>query len=158
MKLIRDEFAPTGSRDRKGVLVMRTFKMVATVTALSVLVGSSAAFAGDRTTNSATLVDPMTQEYVATLIQSCTVDHGNYVGVYLGQSFQIEGRAYLSIQAKNGLAFSTSPRASGEEGWVNEIGGQNKMGCLPIGSKVYLTYSLGFGESPIRLLASGTIK
>jgi hypothetical protein len=137
---------------------MRTFKIVATVTALSVLLGSSAAFAAERTTNSATLVDPVAQAYVGTFVQSCTVDHGTYVGVYLGQSFQIQGKASLSVGARNGLAFSTSPRAFGEEGWVNEIGGQNQMGCLPIGTKVYLTYSLGMGESPIRLLASGTIK
>ncbi len=140
---------------------MRTLNIVATVTALSVLLGSSAAFAAERTTNSATLVDPVTQSYVATFVQDCgssvSKQGDAYLGVYLGQSFQVQGKAFLSIEAGNGIAFSTSPRANGEEGWVTEIGGQSRMGCLPIGTKLYLLNSLGM-NLPIRVLATGTIK
>jgi len=137
---------------------MRTKDIVASMAALSILAGSSAAFAADRTTHSATMVDPVSQAYVATLVESCTVDHGNYVGLYLGQSFQVEGKAFLSLVGGNRTAFTTSPRAAGEEGWVNEIGGQSQSGCMPVGTKVFLTYSLGLGEGPIRLLATGIVK
>jgi hypothetical protein len=140
---------------------MRTLNIVATVTALSVLLGSSAAFAAERTTNSATLVNPVTQAYVATFVQDCGNSVSNqgaaYLGVYLGQSFQVEGKAFLSIEAGNRIAFSTSPRAFGEEGWVNEIGGESRMGCLPVGTKLYLLNTPGM-SLPIQLLATGTIK
>src|ERR1700686_504730 len=103
---------------------MRILKVVATAAALSMLLGASA-FAAERTTSSATLVDPVTQAYVATLVQDASgtsINHKDiYLGVYLAQSFQVEGKSFLSIEAGNGIAFSTSPRAFGEEGWVNEI-------------------------------------
>jgi hypothetical protein len=136
---------------------MRKLNIVAAVAAVSMLVGSSA-FAAERTTGSATLVDPYTNAYVGTYTQSCTVDHGVYVGVYLGQSFQVEGSAKLGIAAKNGIAFSSSPRATGEEGWLTEIGGQSQMGCLPAGTKVSLVYSPDGPTHHLIVLGTGTVK
>jgi hypothetical protein len=138
---------------------MRKFTIISLSAALSVLLGSMA-FAGDRTTGSATLLDPNTQTYVGTFVQNCsfTVNKGGYVGVYLADSFQVEGRATLGISAKNGMAFVSTPRAPGEEGWVTEIGGQSKLACLPMGSKVLLlSMPLGPG-GPIRVLGTGTVK
>lgn len=140
---------------------MRILKVVATAAAMSMLLGASA-FAAERTTSSATLVDPVTQAYVATFVQDCSYTGANphdvYLGVYLAQSLQVQGKAFVSLEAGNGIAFSTSPRAIGEEGWVTEIGGESRMGCLPIGTKLFLLSSLGMGNPAIRVLAQGTIK
>jgi hypothetical protein len=140
---------------------MRTLKVIAGAAALSMLVGS-AAFAAERTTNSATLVNPFSQAYVATFTQDCGPTGARssdaYVGVYLWQSFQVQGKAFLSIEAGNAIAFSTSSRANGEEGWVSEIGGESRIGCLPVGTKLFLLDNPGMGNLPIRVLAEGTIK
>jgi hypothetical protein len=138
---------------------MRKINIVSVAAGLTMLLGS-AAFADDRTTGSATLVSPTTQAYVGTIVQSCQsiTGKGGYLGVYLGQSFQVQGNATLAISTDTGNAFSTSPRANGEEGWVTEIGGQNRMGCLPTGSKVYLLYRPLGPSGPIMLLGTGTVK
>jgi len=138
---------------------MRNLKIIAAVAALSALLGSSA-FADDRTTGSATLVAPNTQAYVGTFVQNCTLPstRGAYVGVYLGQPFQIQGRASLAIYARNGLAFNTSPRANGEESLLMEVGGQSQLGCLPIGTTVMLVSKpLGPEQGPIVVLGSGIV-
>jgi len=139
---------------------MRTLNIVAAAAVVTALLGGSA-FAAERTTASATFVDPVTQAYVGTLTQDCSGSSVNnneiYLGVYLAQSFQIEGNAKLSIEANNAIAFSTSPRANDEEGWLTEIGGQSKMGCLPIGAKVFLLY-VPAQQLPIRVIATGTVK
>jgi hypothetical protein len=136
---------------------MRNLTIVAAVAALSMLVGSSA-LAAERTTGSATLVNPFTSAYVATYTQSCTVDHGVYVGVYLGKSFQVEGTAKLGIATKKGIAFNSSPRANGEEGWLTEIGGQSNLGCLPIGTTVNLVFYPNGPQHLIMVLATGIVK
>lgn len=45
----------------------------------------------------------------------------------------------------------------GEKGWLTEIGGQSKMGCLPIGAKVFLLY-VPAQQLPIQVIAIGTVK
>src|ERR1700688_4600251 len=114
---------------------MRILNILAAVTVASAFLGGSA-FAAERTTASATFVNPVTHAYVGTLTQDCSgfsvMNKEVYLGVYLAQAFQIEGNAKLTIEANNAIAFSTSPRANGEEGWLTEIGGQSKMGCLPM--------------------------
>jgi hypothetical protein len=149
-----------GLKERtRGSSIMRKINIISVAAGLSMLLGS-AAFADDRTTGSATLVSPTTQAYVGTLVQSCQgiSAKGGYLGVYLGQSFQVQGHASLGISTKDGTAFSTSPRANGEEGWVTEVGGQNRLACLPIGSKVFLLYSPLGPSGPIMLLGTGTVK
>jgi hypothetical protein len=140
---------------------MRKLNIIAAVGALSVLLGSSA-FAAERTTGSATFVAPFSQAYVGTFVQDCSGSNTNnksvYVGVYLGESFQAQGKAFLSIEANNKIAFSTSPRNYGEEGWLSEIGGQSQMGCLPIGAKVFLLYNPGSPSLPIVVLGTGTVR
>jgi hypothetical protein len=139
---------------------MRTLNIVAAAAVVTALLGGSA-FAAERTTAAATFVDPVTQAYVGTLTQDCSGSGVNnkevYLGVYLAQSFQVQGMAKLSVEANNAIAFSTSPRAYGEEGWLTEIGGQSNMGCLPIGAKVFLLY-VPSQQLPIRVIATGTVK
>ena len=137
---------------------MRKLHIAAAVGALSVMLGGLA-LADERTTGSATLVDPATHAYVGTFVQNCAspIGKSSYVGVYLGQPIQVEGKARLSLLGQGGTAFTTSPRAIGEEGWLSEAGGQSKMGCLPVGSTVLLV-SMPLGpEGPIRVLGTGTV-
>jgi len=138
---------------------MRNLKIVAAVASLCALLGTSA-YADDRTTGSATLVAPNTQAYVGTFVQNCSSAVGKiaYVGVYLGQPIQIQGRASIALYGNSGFAFGTSPRANGEEGWVTEVGGQSKVGCMPFGTKVLLVSKPLGPEGPIVVLASGIIK
>ena len=139
---------------------MRILKIVATTAALSMLLGASA-FAAERTTNSATLVDPVSHAYVATFVQDIgtSVNHKDiYLGVYLAQPFELHGQAFLSIDVGNRMAFSTSLRALEEEGWVSEVGGVSRMAFLPIGTKVYLVLHPGYSTLPTRVIAIGTIK
>ncbi len=141
---------------------MRKLTIPAAIAALSILI-SSAALADERVSASATLLDPVSHTYVGTFVEDCSSNnpHGGlatpYIGVYLEQSFQMYGSAYLSVATGNGLVFSTAPRAQGEENWVTEVGGASRKGCLADGSQVNLLYSPG-GMLPIRLLATGTVK
>ena len=141
---------------------MRNLNIVAAAAALTVALVGSSAFAAERTTQSATFIAPYSQAYVGTFVQDCSGSSTNnkavYVGVYLGTSFQVEGNATLSIEADNKQAFRTSPRTFGEEGWLTEIGGQSQMGCLPIGSKVYLLSNPGQSNLPIMVLGVGIVK
>src|SRR5690348_8946632 len=137
---------------------MRKLHIAAAVATLSVMLGGLA-FADERTTGSATLISPSTHAYVGTFVQNCASPIGRsaYVGVYLGQPIQVEGRATLSLLGQGGSVFTTSPRANGEEGWLSEAGGQSKMGCLPVGSTVMLV-SMPLGpEGPIRVIGTGTV-
>jgi len=148
---------------------MRKINIISTIVALSALLGSSA-FAADRTTASATLVNPNTQTYVGTFIQNCVakatspgisiapLGKGQYVGVYLAQPYQIQANAALSISTMNGIAFSTTPRAFGEEGVLSEIGGLSRMSCMPIGTRINLLASPNGAGGPIILLGTGTVK
>jgi hypothetical protein len=135
---------------------MRNFNALAAVAAFSVLLGS-AAVAADRTTGSAIFVNPNTQAYVGTFVQDCSNSYSKgYVGVYLAQSFDIQGSAMLGVATLSRSVFTASPRAKGEEAWATEIGGQSKLSCLPIGTKVYLLSSPG-GNLPITVLGIGTV-
>jgi len=145
--------------------------VILSATALFGLLGTGLAFADGPTTASATMVDPNTHAYVATLTESCGAgQRWPYVGVYLGWTFEIQNTQALSITAAIGqvapgvnntqpaTVFTTSPRAAGEESMLSEIGGASKIGCLPVGSKVSLLYSAGGMLPLIRIVATGTVK
>jgi hypothetical protein len=147
---------------------MRNFTILPVIAALAIFVGGTA-MAQERVTASATLVNPATQQYVGTFVESCLTPTPKiqkfpakalwpYVGVYLAKSFDLQSSQFLTINGNASSIFTTTRHANGEEVVAYEVGGLSSSGCMAAGTKIDLIYGQSGMNLPLIVVGTGTVK
>jgi len=131
--------------------------MILPLVAMLGLLATSSAFAANKPTATAVMLAPSTSQYVATFVEDCSLSTtAPYLGVYLGQTYDLTGGAYLAINSHHGTLYASSRAPASQESIVYEVGGTSAIGCVPAGTRIELFSLAGTGGVPI-LLGTGTV-